>query len=538
MGAGIGGLTTAHRLARMGYEVHILERNPDIGGLARSRYLENGEHSEYGWHVIMNGFTSLIPILQEIPFRGSNVAAQLKPITQFGYGRDGDNYLLENSNEFVISFSLVRYIMSAKKLGYKFSFNDMWKMLLIKLFVKSSVPERFDQYDNIRWADLNSSLSENGNKWVVNPAGTYLGMDTNRLSAHTMFHLLRDSYLVSDFGHNHRQKNGVIPLYYSLNGPTNQQWLEPWQQNLTEKGILIQLNTTINQIRCEGSEVKEIVVSDFNGTRHLEYDFYVNCLDVQSFGNLLSGAEAMKARMLKLSQLSYQIQPQVALHLREKVHFGEATVIVLPDTVWSLIVRPECPLWDVPLGKGKEPPGEILAIGIGNWYTKGIIYGKPATDCTEDEIINEVWAQMKRCTGLMKHFKTDNNLTLSDVHYTSCNMWYSFSYDHERGKFDTWEPKFSNNVGTVALRPSTYQQDLVNLVHANAYTKTDANLFNMDSAAEAGIRAANFIHFKQAKSEATKYKPPRRFWSFCQQIDHVLLKKGFRNPPEILLNKQ
>lgn len=537
MGAGIGGLSTAHMLARKGHQVHVLERNPDVGGLARSRYLDNGEHSEYCWHVFMHGYTSLIPILQEIPFRDSNVADQLRPITQFGFGRDGDQYMLEYVNAFVTSNSPAVYFRGGKKLGYKFRYNDMWKMALIKLFVNASVPERFDKYDDIRWIDLMGSLSEDAKKWIVDPAGIYLGMETDRVNAHTMFHLLRESYVVPNFGQNYRQKNGIIPQYYSLNGPTNQHWLEPWKQFLTDKGISIQLNTKINQIRCEGGEVKEIVVSDANGERNLQYDIYVNCLDVLSFGKLLCGADAMKTRMLELSKLSYQIQPQITIHLQEKVHFGEPTIVILPDTAWTLMFRPEGPLWDVPLGKGKCPPAEVLAMGIGAWYQKGILYGKPARDCTEEELINEVWAQMKQSTGLMKHFKTDNHLTLNDIHYSSFNTWYSFSYDHERGKFDTWEPKFSNNVGTVALRPSTCQQDLTNLIHANAYTKTDANIFNMDSAAEAGIRAANFINFKQAKAEAIKYTPPTRFWSFCQGVDRILLKKGYSNPLEVLLNK-
>lgn len=535
MGAGIGGLTTAHKLAKKGHEIHVFERNPDVGGLARSRFLENGEHSEYCWHILMHGYTSLIPIMQEIPFRDSNVADQLRPITQFAFGRDGSHYVLEHGNTFISSNSPALFFKGCRKMGFDLGYKDAWKIALIKLLTNCSAPERFDNYDDILWVDFMGALSEEAKKVIVDPAGIYLGMETDRVNAHTMFHLLRNSNSVPNFGQQYKKKYGVIPHYYSLNGPTNQHWLEPWKQLLTEKGISFHLNTKINQIRCEEGKVREIVVSDAKGERNLQYDTYVNCLDVLSFGNLLCGADAMKARMLELSRLSYQIQPQVTVHIREKINFGEPLIIILPDTAWTLMFRPEGPLWDVPLGNGKEPPGEVLSMGIGAWYKKGIIYGKPARDCTEEELVNEVWAQMKQSSGLMKHFKTDNNLTLNDIHYSSCNMWYSFSYDRERGKFDTWEPKFSNNVGTVALRPSTYQEDLTNLVHATAYTKTDANIFNMDSAAEAGIRAANFINFKQAKADAVKYTTPTRFWSFCQRMDQILLKNGYRNPIEVLL---
>ena len=54
VGAGIGGLTAAHKLAKEGHEVHIYEQNAEVGGQARSRYTSDGEHSEYCLHVTTN----------------------------------------------------------------------------------------------------------------------------------------------------------------------------------------------------------------------------------------------------------------------------------------------------------------------------------------------------------------------------------------------------------------------------------------------------------------------------------------------------
>ena len=42
LGAGIGGLATAHELIKQGHQVSIYERNPLVGGLARSYKNENG----------------------------------------------------------------------------------------------------------------------------------------------------------------------------------------------------------------------------------------------------------------------------------------------------------------------------------------------------------------------------------------------------------------------------------------------------------------------------------------------------------------
>ncbi len=537
MGAGIGGLATAHKLARMGHKVRIVERNPEVGGVARSKYTTDGEHSEYCWHVFMKGYTSLLPLLQEIPFKGSTVADQLKPITQYGYGREGQHYLVEHGSCFLGSHSVIQLQSQAKNLGYNFNYRDKWKIALLYLFVHGSHPERFESYDSVLWSDLMGSLTPDLKKMVIDSCGIFLGMEPDRLNSHTMLHLLRKSNTVHSVCDKHRQKDGNIPLSYSLNGPTNEQWMEPWTQLLAEQGVEISLNTQIQEIRCENGQVKEIVISHGEEQQNLQYDYYVNSLDVFSFGRLLYGVDSLKYEMAELSRRSYQIQPQVTFRLHEKVYFQEPSILMHLDTPWVIMWRPEGPLWDVPLGKGKSQPGELLSAGIGVWHRKGVLYDKPAHECTEQEIVDEVWHQMKMSPGLMKLFKTDTGKTLDDVKYSSYNIWHSFSFDSERGRLDTWEPKFSNNVGTVALRPTTCDPTLSNLIHANAYTRTDSNLYNMDSAAEAGIRAANFINCREARPDSKKYAPTHQIWSLFQKMDHILRQHGWLNPIEVLLNR-
>lgn len=151
--------------------------------------------------------------------------------------------------------------------------------------------------------------------------------------------------------------------------------------------------------------------------------------------------------------------------------------------------------------------------------------------------MQEAWAQMKQSPGKLKHFKTSNGLTLNDVHYSSYNIWHSFAYNHETRTFDTYEPKFSNNVGTHRLCPRTHQPEQIsNLVHANAYTQTDMVHDLMESAIEAGTRAANYIHSGVAEPDEERFRHPGWFWGVCQCIDNVLFKIGLPNFFEILLN--
>ncbi|MCI5210165.1 MAG: NAD(P)/FAD-dependent oxidoreductase [Candidatus Electrothrix sp. ATG2] len=51
IGSGIGGLSTAIILAKLGFEVTVLEKNPQPGGLMRS-YPRNGIECEVGVHYL------------------------------------------------------------------------------------------------------------------------------------------------------------------------------------------------------------------------------------------------------------------------------------------------------------------------------------------------------------------------------------------------------------------------------------------------------------------------------------------------------
>ena len=133
LGAGVGGLTAAHQLSKLGYDIHIYERNNISGGLARSLFKENLDHikgtgkyySDYCWKVIGAGYTNLVPILKEIPYidteselvmnETKTVYDNLKPIQQYFYGRDDGNFLIEKGNSFISSGNLYKIVNGIRK---------------------------------------------------------------------------------------------------------------------------------------------------------------------------------------------------------------------------------------------------------------------------------------------------------------------------------------------------------------------------------------------------------------------------------------
>ena len=59
IGSGIGGLSTAIILAKLGFEVTVLEKNPQPGGLMRS-YPRNGIECEVGVHYLNQSSLTLL----------------------------------------------------------------------------------------------------------------------------------------------------------------------------------------------------------------------------------------------------------------------------------------------------------------------------------------------------------------------------------------------------------------------------------------------------------------------------------------------
>jgi uncharacterized protein with NAD-binding domain and iron-sulfur cluster len=166
------------------------------------------------------------------------------------------------------------------------------------------------------------------------------------------------------------------------------------------------------------------------------------------------------------------------------------------------MVRIEGDLWDT--------TEDYLSTGIGMWDTPGHIFGKPAVECTREELAQECWAQISHA----KH-----NLKLP-VDIPAWDIWRSFQYDTEKHQMDTWEPKFSNNINTLKFRPDFADKRINNLYHATAYTKTYMNIFNMESAAESGVKAAKLI--KGAPIEP--HGRPGLFIRICRWVDRLLFK--------------
>jgi len=134
-------------------------------------------------------------------------------------------------------------------------------------------------------------------------------------------------------------------------------------------------------------------------------------------------------------------------------------------------------------------------VDISDFFTPGILYRKPAVDCTRQEVAREVWAQLKQALN------TPGDAELSDDMLIAWSLDPAVAFRAGRQAVST-EPLLINTAGSLADRPSA-ATSIANLFLAADYVRCDINLATMEGANEAGRQAANAI-LERSGSRASK----------------------------------
>lgn len=121
-----------------------------------------------------------------------------------------------------------------------------------------------------------------------------------------------------------------------------------------------------------------------------------------------------------------------------------------------------------------------------DWTTDGVLYGKPACECTSKEITEEIWAQLKQ------HLNRNGTKRLSDEMIVDRFLDPAITAAADGTGVTNQSPLLINTVGSFWNRPRAESQ-ISNLVLAGDYVRTNSDLASMESANEGGRRAANAI---------------------------------------------
>jgi uncharacterized protein with NAD-binding domain and iron-sulfur cluster len=181
----------------------------------------------------------------------------------------------------------------------------------------------------------------------------------------------------------------------------------------------------------------------------------------------------------------------IVFYLRNDVPVVHGHVIYI-DSAWCLTSISPRNFWDQPLDSfGRGDVGGILSVDVSDWTTPGPVTGKPAMECSRDEIFTEVWSQ------LQAHLNSRGPAVLEDANlvcwFLDSDVRFSgLRRDHNIRHDINLEPLLINTVGSWAWRPEAGTA-IENLVLASDYVRTFTDLATMEGANEAARRAVNTI---------------------------------------------
>jgi len=489
-GAGISGLSAAHELVQLGYSVSVYETADEPGGFFRSyRHPQDNLPTEYSWHGMGPWYINTFDLMQHIPFneKGNIYDLALSRPVDFGIFPDTEKA------EF--------YDQGLKSIPKMFRMNKWefvkWSYLMFKTWTSGNRSKR--KYDKLNAAQTWKPLiKDKAYKTWRSCFGPWIGSDWSKVSLHTTGAFFRKQ-LTTQTTHRHKadedgpgwaQKTGAGWLLFK--GPSSEYWFNPWVKYLKAKGVSFFWAKPLTKLEFDGTKI----AAAFSGEEKIQSDSYMLALNPFITAEILRGTPALERQEeLKLFRPLIQGGPHVQVSFRvafsEEIKFPRArTAVVVSDSEFNLTLFAEEQVWDKAVDLGQN----VKSLWTGTSCISsapGRIYHNPVNNCTKEEFIEEVKAQILSCGALNELIKEANNgKELKDFPIMKIEVWHEWEFSREG--ISSPQPKWVNSTDTEAYLPSQ-KTPVSNLFLAGAHTRTQAQVWSIEGAVESGRRAAKAI---------------------------------------------
>lgn len=521
IGGGVGGLTAAQELTERGIDVTVFERNDRFGGKARSMpIMDNPDavHGEHGFRFFPAYYQHVLDTMNRIPDSNGTVADNLVETEATLIAEiDTPGRVVETTQPQTLQ-DWVDTLQPA--FAEDLPRRDVRFLIERLLYLLTSCDRRREeQLDNISWWDFidADNRSQEFQDRLAFAVQSLVALQPQRGSARTVGTI----YLQLLFG----QLNPTKPAERILSGPTNITWIDPWTEYLQDQGVTLSLNTTVSDILFD-TQTETITGIELANGETVTADEYVLATPVEGTPQLLTPEMTAAAPELDgVDQLDTAWMNGIQFYLSEDVSITKGHQ-VYADSPWALTSISQRQFWssyDIDAAVPEAATG-VLSVIASDWETPGMIHDKPARDCTREEIVEEVWAQLKAHLDDVEPQLTDDILV----------DWF---LDPELHETETGvknnAPLLINTVGSLKHRPPA-NPDIANLTLASDYVHTNSDLASMESANEAGRRAANAIlkrHGHDATASIWSLEEPRVFEPFKKQ-DQIRYRLGLPHPAE------
>lgn len=510
LGGGVAGMSAAHELIERGFEVVVLERRDIAGGKARSipvsdsegggagheladRGVAEIEHrlpGEHGFRFFPGFYKHVIDTMRRIPsFDGRPVADHLVATTRVGFSQYEQPTFVVPAHfpqspgdagtvlrDILLAFGPMTGLTPE---DLAFFGSRIWQLLT------SCEARRLAEYEQVSWWEFIGAEQRSPAYRKFLGEGitrSLVAAKARRASARTIGSIFAQLMLtiVNPAG-------GAADRV--LDGPTNLVWIDPWLSWLQSRGVQYRYGAEVEQILCAGDRISGVVVCEQGARTVVQGDHYVAAVPLERMVPLLN-AELLAAdpTLARLRTLAPNVEWMngIQFYLYRDLPEVHGHVIHI-DTEWALTSISQFPFWRsvVPTQLACGHVKDIISVDVSDWTAPGGD-GRPAMQCSRDEVARETWRQLKRSLNSEQEVLRDEDL----------HSWFLDSDtapDPLRpGYLANAEPLLVNQVDTWALRPDAGTR-LANLFLASDYVRTHTDLATMEAANEAARRAVNAL---------------------------------------------
>jgi uncharacterized protein with NAD-binding domain and iron-sulfur cluster len=490
LGGGVGGLSAAHELIERGFHVEVYERKDVMGGKARSIPVigsgTGGRHDlpgEHGFRFFPGFYKHVIDTMRRIPeAAGGNAFDNLTIAPRILLARSGTAGItcvarsprnLEDLRVFLCELFTPIGVPPA----------ELAFFVSRLLVLATSCPERrLAVYENLKWWDFISArqMSSIYQRYLGEGlTRSLVAMRAQEGSTRTVGYILLQ--LLYDL---------IYPDEVSdrlLNGPTSDVWLNPWVDYLQRQGVVFHTTVQVNAFELEDGRVRCVHATESGNAIEIAAGYYIAAVPVDVMSTLLTPAlKAAAPSIANLDRLQTRWMNGIQFYLRRDVPLDRGHTIYL-DSPWALTSVSQRQFWTgVDLSSfGDGAVAGVLSVDISEWEEPGVLYNKPAMQCTAQEVKEEVWAQLKQ------HLNVDGSIQLDDADLATWFLDPDVQFPNPSMAANL-EPLLINTVGSLQYRPEA-QVEIPNLFLASDYVRTYTDLATMEGANEAARRAVNCL---------------------------------------------
>jgi uncharacterized protein with NAD-binding domain and iron-sulfur cluster len=560
LGGGVAGLTAAHELAERGFGVTVVEPKA-LGGKARSIPVPGtaaggradlpGEH---GFRFFPGFYKNVPDTMRRIPVSGNpngafdNLVSASQELLIFNgnqqfYTPPTLNTMFQDYNGLDQNgvTQAVTTLVTMMGIGAGVPINEIeYFIRKLLVFMTSCDARRVGEWEYIGWYDYVNAAKFSPEYQRV--FGTGLTKDLvaakGTKASTRVIGLMAEAFVyafVGQYAPGVSSQSGYGDADRLLDSPTNEAWIDPWVAHLASLGVQFHLGYRAESLQLQaGKAVSAGLVGSGGDRATFDADWFICAMPVEQMVKLLDQQLlAADPSLAKLKNLETDWMNGIQYFLNRPPSLKVKGHVAFLETPWALTAIDQGLFWkrDIPSRYGDGRVSDIYSVDISDFFTPGVLYGKPAAQCTPQQIANEAWEQMKQ------ELNSNGHTALSDDMIVTWFLDPGISYPGGPGQpAANSEPLLINTTGSLDDQPNSHTA-IPNLFLAADYVRNNISLATMEGANEAAREAVNALLAQSGSTAAPAtlgklWQPPGLALEF--QIDEQRYKTGQPNILDIV----